>query len=60
MRRSLVARRTIARGEKITEAMLTCRRPATGLSPALVELIAGRIAADEIPAGAPLAWAMLK
>jgi N,N'-diacetyllegionaminate synthase len=60
MRRSLVARRAIASGERITEAMLTCKRPATGLSPALVAAIVGRVAATDIPAGTPLGWAMVQ
>ena len=59
MRRSLVARRTIAAGEVLTEDMLTCKRPATGLRPQLIGEVTGRRATIAIPAGTQLAWAML-
>lgn len=59
MRRSLVARRAIARGERISEALLTCQRPATGLSPMLIGEITGRTAAVSIPAGTQIALTML-
>jgi N-acetylneuraminate synthase/N,N'-diacetyllegionaminate synthase len=59
MRRSLVARRAIAKGETVSEALLTCRRPATGLSPLLIGEITGRTAVADIPAGAQIARTML-
>jgi sialic acid synthase SpsE len=59
MRRSLVARRAIAMGETISEAMLTCRRPATGLSPLVIDELAGRTATTAIPTGAQIAWTMI-
>ena len=58
MRRSLVARRDIARGEAIAEAMLTCQRPASGISPLRVNELTGRTAAVSIPAGTRLTWEM--
>jgi N,N'-diacetyllegionaminate synthase len=59
MRRSLVARRDIAAGEVITEAALTCRRPANGLSPRVVDEIVGRQAVVAIPAGTRLTREMI-
>lgn len=58
MRRSLVARRAIAAGERITEEMLTCKRPADGIAPLRIDEVTGRVAARDIPAGAALAWSM--
>src|SRR5581483_7866244 len=60
MRRSLAARRRISRGEVITEEMLTCKRPADGIAPALVQEVAGREAASDIEAGLALTWQMLR
>lgn len=59
MRRSLVARRDISAGEVITEAVLTCRRPANGISPRLVDEVLGRAARVAIPAGTRLAREMI-
>lgn len=60
MRRSLVARCAIEAGQPIEPALLTCRRPATGLAPALVDELGGFVAARPIAAGEMLAWAMLR
>lgn len=60
MRRSLVARCAIAEGQAIEPGLLTCRRPATGLAPALVDELAGFVAARPIAAGEMLAWSMLR
>ena len=59
MRRSLVARRNIARGEVISEGHLTCQRPATGISPLRVDEISGRIAGVDIAAGTRIEFAMI-
>lgn len=56
MRRSIVARHAIPAGRPIAEADLTFKRPATGLAPALADLLVGRIARRPIAAGAPLTW----
>lgn len=60
MRRSLVARCPIAAGQPIEPALLTCRRPASGLAPALVDELSGFVAARPIAAGEMLAWSMLR
>ena len=60
MRRSLVARQAIRAGEAITEAMLTCKRPASGISPQRIGEVIGRIAAQDISADAQLDWSMLR
>ncbi len=59
MRRSLVARRNIARGEVITEGHLTCQRPAIGISPLRVDEITGRIAGVDIASGTRIEFAMI-
>ncbi len=59
MRRSIVARRLIAKGERITADMLTCKRPASGLSPQLIDSLLGRAATRDIAADAPLHFSML-
>lgn len=56
MRRSIVARRAIEQGEVITEAMLTFKRPASGLRPSLLNDIVGRKARRHIAEGALLSW----
>lgn len=60
MRRSLAARRQIVAGQVIQVEDITCRRPATGIAPALIDLVVGREAAVGIAAGAEIAWSMLK
>ena len=43
-RKSIVAARPIRKGQIITSAMLTTKRPATGLSPMLFDLVVGKVA----------------
>jgi N-acetylneuraminate synthase/N,N'-diacetyllegionaminate synthase len=59
MRRSLVARSQINAGTVIQEGQLTCRRPSTGISPMLIDLVAGRIAGADIAEGTAISWEML-
>lgn len=49
-RRSLVTAIPIARGSRITAAMITCKRPGTGLPPSLFDDVVGRTAARSLPA----------
>ena len=49
-RKSLVATRAIARGEKFTPDMLTTKRPATGIEPGMITKVLGRRAKCDIPA----------
>ena len=60
MRRSLVARRAITKGEVLTSGMLTCKRPATGLSPSLLDEIVGRTAACDIASDTQISLNMLR
>src|ERR1700722_9976477 len=53
-RRSVIALRDIARGERFSETNIGLRRPGTGLSPDLLEFALGRTAARDIPVGEPL------
>jgi N,N'-diacetyllegionaminate synthase len=48
MRRSIVAREDISAGSKITESMLTFKRPATGISPHRLGELLGKVAARDI------------
>ena len=60
MRRSLAARRLIRAGETITEEMLTCKRPSSGIAPRLVDEVVGQRAVRDIEAGEPLNWTMVR
>lgn len=51
MQKSLVAARTIQSGERLTEDMLTCKRPATGLPPSLFDRLVGKRAKHTIKEG---------
>lgn len=55
-RRSVVAAVEIVGGTRITEAMLACRRPATGIAPRDLPRLIGRVARATIPAGTLLQW----
>jgi N-acetylneuraminate synthase len=55
-RRSLVAARDIPAGATLSEAMIAIRRPGTGIGPALLGGVLGRVARREIKAGSLLAW----
>jgi len=55
-RRSLVAAVDITRGTQITAAMLTWKRPATGISPAQIDAVIGKRAATDIASDTTLMW----
>jgi N,N'-diacetyllegionaminate synthase len=59
-RRSVAAAIDIAPGTAITEAMLVCRRPATGIAPRDLPRVIGRVALAAIPAGTVLHWDQLE
>ncbi len=48
-RRSIVSAADIAKGSVITEEMLTFKRPGTGISPAAMQELLGKIAVCDIP-----------
>jgi N,N'-diacetyllegionaminate synthase len=60
MRRSIVAKRAIQQGQTLTAEMLTFKRPASGLRPALLPEILGKTAACDIQEDELLRWEMLK
>ncbi len=53
-RRSLVAASSVRRGTVLTNELIAVRRPGTGLPPSMREQLVGRIAREDIPAGALL------
>ncbi len=56
MRRSLVAERDIARGERLTADMIAFKRPGYGLGEDALGLLIGRVAGMPIAAGEPITW----
>jgi N,N'-diacetyllegionaminate synthase len=58
-RRSVVAAVDIAAGETILAAMLTCRRPATGIAPRDLQRVIDRRALGAIAAGSVIQWNQL-
>jgi N,N'-diacetyllegionaminate synthase len=55
-RRSVVALRAISRGSELTAENVGLRRPGNGLPPSFIDQVLGRHAANDIPAGALLAF----
>ena len=47
-RKSIVSAIDIKKGEKITDEMVTCKRPGTGLYPELMNIVVGAIAKRDI------------
>jgi sialic acid synthase SpsE len=60
VRKSLVARRAIARGAVLDAAAVIALRPGTGIAPGELPRIVGRRARRDIAAGEPLAWDALE
>ena len=60
VRRSVTTRRAIRAGETIPADALTLLRPGTGIPPADLEKVVGRIAARDIPADTTLEWTYLR
>jgi N,N'-diacetyllegionaminate synthase len=58
-RRSVTSAVAIPRGSVLTRAMLTYKRPGTGISPRHLELVVGRVAGRDIPPDTTLTWEML-
>lgn len=59
-RRSLVAKRRIAKGERLTAENVTWKRPATGISPKDISLVLGRTATRDVDEDSPLRWSMIE
>ncbi|MCU0241778.1 MAG: N-acetylneuraminate synthase family protein [Vicinamibacteria bacterium] len=58
-RRSVTSAVAIPRGTRVERAMLTYKRPGTGISPRFFDLVIGRTASVDIPADTTLTWEML-
>jgi sialic acid synthase SpsE len=58
-RRSVTSAAAISKGTVITRAMLTYKRPGTGISPRFFEMVVGRVASVDIPEDTTLTWEML-
>jgi sialic acid synthase SpsE len=58
-RRSIVARVDIARGTRITEDLITCKRPGTGISPRSLGSVIGKTTRRDIKADEILSWEQL-
>ena len=60
MRRSIVSSTYIPAGTVITAAMLTFKRPATGIPPGRFDEVVGQVAGRDIPADAVLRYEWLR
>jgi sialic acid synthase SpsE len=58
-RRSVTSKAAIKKGTVLTRAMLTYKRPGTGISPRHFDLVVGRVARVDIPDDTTLTWDML-
>ena len=58
-KRSLTSACDIPKGAKITKAMLTHKRPGTGIRPSLLSEVIGRKAKKNIPADTTMTWGMI-
>ena len=58
-RRSIVAACAIAAGTEITEAVLTVKRPGTGIKPRFLEAVVGRRARRDIEEDEVITWDMI-
>jgi sialic acid synthase SpsE len=58
-RRSVTSAARIPRGATITRAMLTYKRPGTGISPKHLDQVVGRVARVDIPEDTTITWEMV-
>ena len=58
-RRSVTSALAIAKGATITRAMLTYKRPGTGISPRFFDMVVGRVARVDIPEDTTMTWEMV-
>jgi sialic acid synthase SpsE len=58
-RRSVTSKVGIPRGTAITRAMLTYKRPGTGIDPRQMDVVVGRVARVDIPEDTTLTWEMV-
>lgn len=58
-RRSLMAAVPLHEGTLLTAQMLTAKRPGTGISPARIAEVVGKVIRQDVPPGTPITWDML-
>ena len=58
-RRSVTSAVGIPNGTTITSAMLTYKRPGTGISPRVLDSVVGRVARVDIPEDTTITWEMV-
>ncbi len=59
-RKSVVVTKSIPIGTVLTDAMLTCKRPGTGISPVDLPSLVGRRTTVDIPSDTVLSWNMVR
>jgi len=58
-RRSVTSAAPIPKGTTITRAMLTYKRPGTGINPRFFDMVIGRVARVDIPEDTTITWEMV-
>jgi sialic acid synthase SpsE len=58
-RRSVTSAASIPKGTAITRAMLTYKRPGTGINPRFFDMVIGRVARVDIPEDTTITWEMV-
>lgn len=59
-KRSIVSKRDIKEGERLTKDMLTYKRPGTGIEPKYLERLLAKVAKENIKADTTLQWDMFE
>ncbi|WJW76700.1 N-acetylneuraminate synthase family protein [Thiohalobacter sp. IOR34] len=55
-RKSLVARRALKAGERLSEDMLTSKRPGNGISPDQIDKVLGKVTNRDLPVDSVIQW----
>ena len=58
-RKSLVTRRPVRAGTRLTEDDIAIKRPGTGISPGLLPQVIGAVVREDLPGGVLLSWSHL-
>ena len=59
IRRGLVTKRSLRKGERLTRAMLAIKRPAAGIAPEDIDKVVGRQLTCDLDDDEPIAWSSL-
>ena len=59
IRRALVARRPLKKGEKLTREMVEIKRPAAGIAPDDIEKVLGKRLVCDLEDDQPITWSSL-